>query len=49
MRERVGGFGGRNAWNKHRRPLVERALRERCAIPPEVRASLIERLGNIVH
>jgi hypothetical protein len=48
MSETVGGFGGRNAWNKRRRRLVERALRERWAIPPELRASVIERLGKIV-
>jgi hypothetical protein len=48
MSETVGGFGGRNARDKHRRRLVERALRERWAIPREVRASLIERLGKIV-
>ena len=48
MSENVGGFGGRCARKKHRRRLVQRALRECWTIPPEVRACLIERLGNIV-
>jgi hypothetical protein len=48
MSETVGGFGGRYARNKHHRRLVARALRERWAIPSEVRATLIERLAKIV-
>ena len=48
MSENVGGFGGRCARKKHRRRLVQRALRECWTIPPELRACLIERLGNIV-
>jgi len=48
MSESQEGSGGRSARTRRGSRLVNRAMRKRWAIPPALRTSLVDQLGQIV-